>query len=89
MKLYKLVDGEFVNTCNSDIKEAYHECGYISLDFSIGDLEMKNVDDELGLTPDELLKAKDKIERSDCSIGINWEVIDQALADIVYHKLGV
>jgi hypothetical protein len=89
MKLYKLVDGEFVEADNSDIKEAYHECGYISLDFSIGDLVMKNVDDELGLTPDELLKAKDKIERSDCSIGINWEVIDQALADIVYHKLGV
>jgi len=47
---------------------------------------MKNVDDELGLTPDELLKAKDKIERSDCSIGINWEVIDYALQEVIFNK---
>jgi len=89
MKLFKLVNGAFVEADNTDIKEAYHECGYISLDFSMGDLEIKNVDDELGLTPDELLDAKDIIERTDCSVGINWEVIDYALGRIVDQKNGI
>lgn len=89
MKLYKVVNDKFVEADEQDVKEAYHECGYISLDFSIQDLEMKNEDNQLGLSLPELQEAAEIIERTDCSIGINWETIDCGLQIVVDRKNGI